>query len=209
MRDLFDGNGKYRAGGVGFVTGSKVTHLAPPPNMVPQLMGDLFGYLKKSKETVLIKSCVFHYEMEFIHPFMDGNGRMGRLWQSLILGIDYPIFKYLPIESIVKQKQKEYYSTLSKCDKLGDSTLFILFMLNVISDVLDGVLATTHPILDKNGRIEIARMKFKNISFTRKDYLLEFKDISAPTASRDLKNAVDNGIISKSGQQRMTEYRFN
>ena len=116
MNGLVDDFGKSRKDGVGILKGNKLAHMAPPPNMVNELMTNLFAYLKTNKDYVLIKSCVFHYKMKFIHPFLDGNGRMGRLWQSIILGSDYPVFKYLPIESVVKGKQAEYYDVLSKCE---------------------------------------------------------------------------------------------
>ncbi|MCR5455661.1 MAG: Fic family protein, partial [Bacteroidales bacterium] len=111
--DLVKLNGKYRTGGVGIFDGKKVIHVAPPAIRVPELMADLFGWLKKSDEHPLIKSCVFHYEFEFIHPFEDGNGRMGRLWQTVILKQWKPVFAWIPVETLVKQHQKEYYDALN------------------------------------------------------------------------------------------------
>ena len=108
MEGLIEQPGKYRKQGVGIVKGSKVEHLAPPFDNVPYLMKDLFKYLKESDEIELIKSCVFHYEMEFIHPFLDGNGRMGRLWQTLILMEKYPLFEFLPFETLISNDQKKY-----------------------------------------------------------------------------------------------------
>ena len=128
MNGLIDKAGKLRTTNVGIVKGSKVEHVAPSGAMVNGLMKELFNYLKKDKDLILIKSCVFHYEFEFIHPFIDGNGRMGRLWQTLILMHQYPVFEYLPVESLIKQKQNEYYSKLSESDKKGNSTPFIEFM---------------------------------------------------------------------------------
>ena len=103
-------------------------------------MKDLFNYLKKSNELVLIKSSVFHYEMEFIHPFSDGNGSIGRLWQTLILMQQYPLFEFLPFETLISKNQKKYYQTLSNSDKQGESTIFIEFMLTILSDSLDELL---------------------------------------------------------------------
>lgn len=208
MSGLISDAGKYRREGVGIVKGNKVAHMAPPPKMVDELMENLFSYLKSVKEHVLIQSCVFHYEMEFIHPFMDGNGRMGRLWQSIILSNKYQVFEYLPIESVVRNKQQEYYKVLSLCDKAGDSTRFIEFMLSVIDESLTEILSNTRKSLTSLDRLEIARNIFGNEKFSRKQYLLEFKEISAPTASRDLKEAVDKQIVSKSGKQRTTVYEF-
>jgi len=102
MTGLISRPGKYRTQGVGIVKGSKLEHIAPPKENVPYLMKDLFKFLKNSDELTLIKSCVFHYETEFIHPFLDGNGRMGRLWQTLILMSEYPIFEFLPFETLIR-----------------------------------------------------------------------------------------------------------
>ena len=101
MESLVDNPGKYRRGNVGVFAGDKPVHIAPPADRVPSLMDDLFAWLTTSTNHLLIKSCVFHYEFEFIHPFMDGNGRMGRLWQSILLAKLHPIFEYLPVENMV------------------------------------------------------------------------------------------------------------
>ena len=107
-------------------------HIAPQSYLVPQLMGELFTWLQKSDEHPLLKSCIFHYEFEFIHPFSDGNGRMGRLWQSLILSSYNPLFSWFPTESIVREHQEAYYKALEDSTALGESTPFIEFMLEMI-----------------------------------------------------------------------------
>lgn len=140
MTGLVATPGKYRTKGVGIVKGSKVEHMAPPYEQIKFLMGDLFKYLKDKSELTLIKSCVFHYEMEFIHPFMDGNGRMGRLWQTIILMSEYPLFEFLPFESLISKNQNEYYHALSISDKEGKSTKFIEFMLRILDQSLDELL---------------------------------------------------------------------
>ncbi len=119
MQGLIEQAGMFRTINVGIVKGSKVEHLAPNGNMVNGLMKDLFAYLNKDADLILIKSCVFHYEFEFIHPFIDGNGRMGRLWQTLLLMQQYPVFEYLPVEALIKDNQAEYYAALSKSDKIS------------------------------------------------------------------------------------------
>ena len=208
MNGLIAHAGKLRISNVGIVKASKVEHVAPGGAMVKGLMNDLFAYLKKSNDLLLIKSCVFHYEFEFIHPFIDGNGRMGRLWQTLLLMQQYPVFEFLPVESLIKQRQEEYYAKLSEADKKGSSTPFIEFMLEIIQNALDELLQSQNKTLRTEDRIALFKEKVEQQTFTRKDYLLHFKNISAPTASRDLKWAVDKGILSKSGTLRMTTYHF-
>ena len=103
MRGLIQEAGKLRIKNVGIVKGTKIEHIAPKGNMVKGLINDLFKYLKNDKDIALIKSCVFHYKLEFIHPFIDGNGKMGRLWQTLLLMQQYPVFEYLPVELLIKK----------------------------------------------------------------------------------------------------------
>jgi Fic family protein len=208
LQKLIQEPGKYRKQGVGIVKGSKVEHIAPPYENVPFLMKDLFEYLTDENELTLIKSCVFHYEMEFIHPFLDGNGRMGRLWQTLILMQDYPIFEFLPFETLISKNQNEYYNALSLSDKEGKSTKFIEYMLQIIESSLVDLLENSTKRLTDNDRILIFLEKYTT-AFTRKDYMNYFKDISSATASRDLKNAVDNRIISKIGDKKTTIYKKN
>lgn len=208
MKDLIENSGKYRLKGVGIVKGSKVEHIAPPYENVPFLMKDLFQYLKDNSEIALIKSCVFHYEMEFIHPFMDGNGRMGRLWQTLILMDDYPVFAFLPFETLIAKNQSAYCSSLSACDKEGKSTKFIEYMLSIIEESLNELLENSVKKLSNKDRIQIFIENFVD-EFTRKDYLNHFKDLSSATASRDLKKAVENKIITKSGDKKTTTYKKN
>jgi len=207
MSNLIEKAGKYRNQGVGIVKGSKVEHLAPPFKNVPFLMKDLFDYLKNSEEIELIKSCVFHYEMEFIHPFLDGNGRMGRLWQTLILMEKYPVFEYLPFETLISKDQEKYYSALSESDKSGKSTKFIEYMLNVIDISLSELLKFNNRTLFEKDRLDYF-VSLNKIEFTRKDYMDVFKDISSATASRDLKNGVKTNIFVKIGEKNKTKYRL-
>ncbi|MBR4247727.1 MAG: Fic family protein [Treponema sp.] len=140
MKDLVSRAGKYRNDGVGIFDGKEVVHLAPPAERVPLLMADLFEWLKTSDAHPLVKSCVFHYEFEFIHPFQDGNGRIGRLWQSAILKDWRNIFAWLPVESLIKEKQAEYYSALNVSDTSADSTFFIEFLLGLILSTIEDIL---------------------------------------------------------------------
>ncbi len=207
MADLITSSGKYRNQGVGIVKGENVEHLAPPFENVPFLMKDLFRYLKESEEIILIKSCVFHYEMEFIHPFLDGNGRMGRLWQTLILMQQYPVFEYLSFETLISKDQEKYYTALSESDKSGKSTKFIEYMLEVIDISISELLDFNNRTLNEKERIEYFNSLNKN-EFTRKDYMDIFKDISSATASRDLKSGVEMNLFEKIGEMNKTKYRI-
>ena len=136
MQALVDDAGRYRRGGVGVYGEKGLVHLAPPADRVPLLMKDLFDWLQHSKDHLLIRSCVFHYEFEFIHPFIDGNGRTGRLWQSLILGKLHPLFEHLPVENMVYSNQQQYYNAITASSKAGQSGPFIDFMLGEIYKTL-------------------------------------------------------------------------
>jgi Fic family protein len=205
MKGLIDSAGKYRKQAVGIVKGTKVEHIAPPHDNVPYLMKDLFEYLKDSEELTLIKSCVFHYEMEFIHPFLDGNGRMGRLWQTLILRSEYPVFEFLPFETLISQSQNEYYNALALSDKVGKSTVFIEYMLGVIDESLKSLLNYNNRILRDIDRLDhFITLGIKE--FTRKEYMNIFKDISSATASRDLKKGVVLNLFEIVGTLNKTKY---
>jgi Fic family protein len=208
MDGLIESPGKYRSESVGIVKGSVVAHLAPPAIRVHPLMLDLFGYIKKSEDIMLIKSCVFHYEMEFIHPFLDGNGRMGRLWQTLLLMKAYPVFEFLPLETIIKAQQDQYYESLAKSDIAGESTEFIGFMLSVMDEALESVLQNQNVNLSSLERIKRFQSIIKEDSFSRKEYMRFFKEISSATASRDLRKAVEEGLLRKIGDKRLTKYQF-
>lgn len=208
MKELIDAPGKLRTTSVGIVKGSALAHVAPPGEMVQALMNDLFGYLKNDNDLLLIKSCVFHYEFEFIHPFQDGNGRMGRLWQTLILKEYSPVFEFLPIESLVKQRQQEYYNALGNADKQGKSTAFIEYMLEIINEALEDLLKLQNITFTSSDRISHFKDRIKNHTFSRQEYMRVFKNISSATASRDLKEAVEQGILEKEGDKRTTTYRF-
>lgn len=136
MNELIPENGQFRSGGVGVFNGKALVHMAPPANMVPGQIQDLFTWYKTSEIHPLIRSAIFHYEFEFIHPFADGNGRMGRLWHSLMLGHWNEIFFWLPVEELIRTRQNEYYNALGKSDSDADSSAFVEFLLQVILDTL-------------------------------------------------------------------------
>ncbi|NAR60983.1 Fic family protein [Acinetobacter haemolyticus] len=147
MAGLIDEVGQYRQGGVGVMSGDQVVHLAPPASQVVRLMNDLLQWLEQSDEHPLITSSVFHYEFEFIHPFADGNGRMGRLWQTLILIKWNPIFANIPVESLIYQNQRAYYDALQASTDQTDSAPFIEFILQMI---LDAILSSNDTAQDSD-----------------------------------------------------------
>lgn len=143
MKSLIVDAGSYRKGQIGVFDQGKPIFMAPPALNVPALIHNLFDYINHDKEHILIKSCVFHYEFEFIHPFSDGNGRMGRLFQTCLLGKEEPIFYFLPVESIIKKRQQEYYDAISKSNLNGSSSYFIEFMLDAIIETMHETLKQT------------------------------------------------------------------
>jgi Fic family protein len=208
MNGLIDHPGKYRKQGVGIAKDEKVAHIAPPFENIPYLMKDLFNYLNDKSELSLIKSCVFHYEMEFIHPFLDGNGRMGRLWQTIILRDEYPVFEFIPLETLISQSQNEYYDALSKSDKKGNSTIFIEYMLAIIDKTLEQTLGSGRRKLKQIDRLTYF-LEWGKTEFTRKDYMDVFKDLSTATASRDLKKGLELKLFKKEGEKNKTKYIVN
>ncbi len=150
MMALVDDAGKFRRGGVGVFSDTGLVHMAPPAERVPQLIDDLFEWLAKADDHLLIRSCVFHYEFEFIHPFSDGNGRTGRLWQSLILGRLNPLFAHLPVENMVYSNQEAYYAAIAQSTAKADSGPFIDFMLEEILKTLKSHQGTEQPDYNPN-----------------------------------------------------------
>jgi Fic family protein len=209
MQDLVKNPGKYRSESVGIFKSGVVKHMAPSAKQVPSLMGKLFNFLKQDLDThPIVKACVFHYELEFIHPFMDGNGRMGRLWQQVILMNFSEVFEFLSIETLIHQRQRNYYLALEKSDKAGESTTFVEFSLEVIRDTLTEFSNDFRPKkASASDRIESALEKFGPRPFSRKDYLRFHKTLSTAQASRDLKHAVDQGLINAKGSKALTTYK--
>lgn len=207
MSGLVDRPGEFRTGSVGVMQGDRIAHLAPPGWNVDNLMTDLFRYLKEGEDNLIIKSCVFHYEMEFIHPFLDGNGRMGRLWQTVILMKANPVFAYLPIEHEIKKSQDEYYRVLGQCDKEGLSTKFVEYLLEKIKLSLTELVDMQRENLTDTERLGYFLEQIDIGEFTRKDYLKMFPKISTATATRDLRKGVEQGILSRKGTDRLARYQ--
>jgi Fic family protein len=211
MKDLVEESGKWRSGAVGIFKGKEISHVAPPAKRVPDLMLNLFKFLTEDNNLPwLLKACIFHYELEFIHPFRDGNGRMGRLWQQLILIKEDPIFELIPVEVLIKKNQAHYYQYLEESDKLGESTPFIEFSLALILNALREYRDETPHLLPKDptARLLYAKTRLKKGAFSRKDYIAVHPDISTATASRDLLFGVQQHILKAQGQKNQVSYLF-
>jgi Fic family protein len=144
MFGLLDDAGEFRRGGVGIYRGDRLVHMAPPPSRVASLTAALLQWVGHTDLHPLIASCVFHYEFEFIHPFADGNGRMGRLWQTLLLSLWRPVLAWLPVETVIRDQQESYYSALSKADQQAEATPFVEFMLAALQQALLDALTSGH-----------------------------------------------------------------
>ena len=204
---LIDESGKFRTVNEGiYDSNGRAVHIAPPPNMVPKLMGDLFEWLKNSKTHPLIRSSVFHYEFEFIHPFRDGNGRIGRLWQTAILMNWKPVFAWIPVESVIRERQQEYYDSISISTAAGNSDAFVIFMLNAISESVRQITEDIRSHLDHiNTRVRelMAVMEFYPLSSME---LMERLGLTSRDAFRNnyMKPAIEAGLVSLTEPDRPT-----
>ena len=204
MQDLVENSGKYRTDGVGIFDGEKVVHVAPPAKRIPELMADLFEWLKTSDVHPLIKSCVFHYEFEFIHPFQDGNGRIGRLWQTVILKEWKEVFAWIPVETLIKENQKEYYNTLGVSDKSANSTKFIEFMLSIILTTIEEIIETERKVtVNVTQKVTVNQKKIieaikENPNITQ-EKLAEIVGISRKSIITNMKHLQENGFIKRIG----------
>ena len=205
MKGLALDAGQFRNCNEGVFSGSKCVHLAPPPDRVPGLMKDLFDWLKNSKEHLLVRSCVFHYEFEFIHPFSDGNGRTGRLWQSLILGKLNPAFEFLPVENMVYANQRKYYDAIAKSTKAGESTPFVEFMLQNILATLKKYKNATLARAGDKAKLTTRQETIINLIQTESattEILAKKLKVSARTIARDLSALQELGIIVHDGSRK-------
>ena len=206
MSGLVDEAVMFRKGGVGVFDGDKPIHIAPPADRVRDLMSDLFGWLANADDHLLIRSCVFHYEFEFIHPFADGNGRIGRLWQSLILGRLNPIFEHLPVENMVYSNQQAYYHAINRSSDLGDSGPFIDFMLEeILNALVDHQGKSNADIADEKG---LNYQQQRVLGYLRADRhttaakIAADLDMSARQIERMLADMKAKGIIRRIGANR-------
>jgi Fic family protein len=210
MRGLLPDAGRLRRGDVGVVQGSRIAHVAPPASQVQRLVEQLLGFVRRDAAThVLVKAAVVHYELEFIHPFTDGNGRLGRLWQHRMLLDMHPVFEHVPVESIVRARQDGYYAALGESDRAGVANPFLTFALEATRDALAELLAELRPlVVTGTDRLDRAREVFARREFSRADYARLFPSLSMPTASRDLRAGVDAGRLVRRGDRATARYRF-
>lgn len=209
MKGLVADPGLLRQGPIGVIRENNIFHEAPPWKKVASMMQALFHYLDESDDHLLIKSSRFHFQLEHIHPFSDGNGRMGRLWQTRLLMRYHPVFEFLPVEHLIREHQQEYYRALAKGDDSGDCTVFVAFVLTQIGKSLRQLIEETRGVtLSGENRIGIAQTAFGEKTFSRKDYQNLLKTISTATASRDLLQGVKMGLLKRAGDKRTTVYQF-
>lgn len=202
-RGLMDESGVFRSKPVGVVDQEgHVLHFGTLPQYVPDLVMELLEWVKNSDVHMLIRSCVFHYEFELIHPFADGNGRVGRLWHTLLLSKWNPAFAWLPVESIIHDRQQEYYAAINASNDAGESTVFIEFMLSAIKASLIDAISTSDEMSD--GKMDKTTMRWKLIEeyLQTHEYIMnadvrELCGVSAATANRILANLVMNGNLNK------------
>ena len=200
VRGLVSEAGVFRSRPVGVVDESgNIIHFGTLPQYVPQLVSELLGWVKESRLHMLIKSCVFHYEFELIHPFSDGNGRMGRLWHTLLLSKWSPVFAWLPVESVIHDNQSEYYNAINTSNDNGSSTVFIVFMLSVIKSALLETVSITQSAAGSRSaqRIEIIREYLKTHEHIKNSDVQRLLSVSASTATRILRDAAANGILRR------------
>ena len=196
MAGLTNEAGKFRSGGVGIFAGERLIHMAPPANIIPIHMENLINWVKNSSVHTLIKSCIFHYEFEFIHPFSDGNGRMGRMWQTLLLASWKPLFAWLPVEELIRERQKEYYDVLAMCDKAANSTAFIEYMLCITKDALSDMLRTEQERVQVTVQVEKLLAALGDEALSTRELLSKLGLKHRPTFTTTyLRPALELGLI--------------
>ena len=210
-----DDSGKFRNHGEAVYDGDVQIFMAPPHRMVPELMDNLFRWMNEVKENVnpLILSSIFHYEFVFIHPFSDGNGRTARLWKTAILAHWKDLFKYIPIESIIRKHQEEYYTAIQNCNNAGNSNEFIEFMLKVINEAVDGMIVTssqetTQETTQKTTQEKIINLIKKNPAITQVE-MAKILDLTRDGISYNIKILKEKGIIERVGSTKNGFWKIN
>ena len=210
MIGLVDDAGQYRSSGVGIYRDKQLIHMAPPAGQIKRLMDDLFVWLKNTDLHPLVASSLFHYEFEFIHPFADGNGRLGRLWQTIILALWKPVLAYIPVETIIRDRQIEYYEALREADKSADATCFVLFILGSLRQAFaQATQETTQEKNQETTREKIIRLMSKNPEITQKILATEI-GITIDGIKYHLKKLREDGVVrhigsTKSGRWEVIE----
>ena len=204
---LVDNPGHFRTEPVGVLGKEGIAHIAPPADRVPPLISDLFEWLNNSQDHVLIKSSVFHYEFEFIHPFMDGNGRMGRFWQSRLLSEWNPVFAHLPVENMIWENQSAYYKAIQDSTDANDSGIFVDFMLAIILEALK----SHKQHLDENNRVNVKVNVKVNVNqqkildalkqnpYSTMDELSEIVGIAKKNVFNNMKKLQEAGLLIRHG----------
>lgn len=205
MNHLVKEAGTFRSKGVGVYAGENLIYAGSPPQYVPDLVKELFDWLKESKVHPLIKGCVFHYEFEFIHPFVDGNGRTGRLWHTLILSKWQSFFAWIPIETLIHDRQQEYYNVLNEANTDGESTAFIRFMLKIIKDALTELAVNPANQDEKTNEDKILDLIRNNGKQSAAKMALQI-GISERQAERILKQLKENNRIERIGNRKNGSY---
>ena len=206
-----DDSGKFRNHGETVYDDDIQIFMAPPHRMVPTLMDNLFSWMNEAKEKVnpLILSSIFHYEFVFIHPFSDGNGRTARLWQTAILAHWKDLFKYIPIESIIRKHQEEYYTAIQNCNNVGNSNEFIEFMLKVINEAVDGMIVTSNQeTTQETTQEKIINLIKKNPGITQVE-MAKILDLTRDGISYNIKILKEKGIIERVGSTKSGIWKIN
>lgn len=204
MAGLMEAPGRLRRGDVGIYRGKKLVHMAPPASRLSVLISQLLGWLDRADVHPLIASCVFHYELEFIHPFADGNGRMGRLWQTLILARWQPLLAWLPVETVVQSQQQDYYRALAAADKVSETTPFVEFMLGALQAAMDEAVLGARGVSGKmagnvSGKILAAIVVQHDITIPE---LANLTGLSTRTIERHLRALQAQGKLRRIGGAR-------
>jgi len=212
MKGLAPDAGRFRTGNVGVLRGDRVAHVAPQSSRVPGLVDDLLAWAEQTTTHRLVRSSVLHYELQFIHPFSDGNGRTGRFWQHVALLELREVFAFVPFESVIRARQRDYYDVLGESDRAGDSTPFLEFSMGAVREALEELAGQARPEPTTSAtRLASARTALGRRWFGRKEYLgvnTVNAALSTATASRDLDAGAAQGLLEKRGERRLTEYRF-
>lgn len=198
MKDLVSENGRFRSGAVGVFNDRELIHLAPPADLVPHQIDDLMQWYRTCEVHPLVKSAVFHYEFEFIHPFSDGNGRIGRMWHSLLLGQWKQLFFWLPVEELIRSEQQKYYQALGRADQSGDSTLFVEFMLEIIERTLASILVTDQVNDQVSDQVKKLLSVMGSEALTATELMRRLKLTHRPTFRKNYLNpALEDGLIER------------